>query len=437
MKRPTKWLAVVAAAALFLASCGSDGDDKDVSDAPGTDQDLKGVTLEVAAVWSGDEQANFKKVLDAFEEETGATVKFTSTGDDIATILGGRIEGGSPPDIAVLPQPGLLNDLAKEGSLLPIEGPAGDTIDENFDEVWRDLGTVDGDLYGVWFKASNKSTFWYDVGALEDAGVDPPETWDDLVDISQTVLDSGITPISVAGADGWTLTDWFENVYLRTAGEEMYDQLAAHEIPWTDDSVVEALEKMAEVIGQDEFVVNGLDGALQIDFPTSVTNVFGSSPKGAMVYEGDFVAGNISGETEAELGEDADFVPFPSIDDSAPAVVGGGDVVVMLQSNDGAKALMEFLASPEAAEVWAAEGGFTSPNKNVDLDVYPDDITRKSAESLVDADVFRFDLSDLQPAEFGSTPGKGLFKLFQDWLAKPTDSQKIAEEMESAAAAAY
>src|SRR5699024_6452501 len=137
------------------------------------------------------------------------------------------------------------------------------------------------------------------------------------LEISQTVLDSGVTPISVGGADGWTLTDWFENVYLRTAGEDLYDQLAAHEIPWTDDSVVDALDTLAELIGQDEFVVNGLDGALQVDFPTSVTNVFGDNAKGAMVYEGDFVAGNITGETNAELGTDADFVPFPSIDGSA------------------------------------------------------------------------------------------------------------------------
>src|SRR5699024_9074815 len=147
--------------------------------------------------------------------------------------------------------------------------------------------------------------------------------------------------------------------------------------------------------------------------------------------------GVITGETDAEFGTDADFVPFPSIDGSDPAVVGGGDVVVMLQSNEGAEALIQFLASAEAAEIWAAEGGFASPNQNVDLDVYPDDITRKSAEGLVEADVFRFDLSDLQPSEFGSTPGKGLFKLFQDWLADPSSAEQVANDMESAAAAAF
>ncbi|MGB6059815.1 MAG: extracellular solute-binding protein [Microthrixaceae bacterium] len=440
MKRHTRWFALLAAVLLIAASCSSDGENADSGSSNGgsaTSQDLKGSTLEVAAVWSGDEQANFQKVLKKFEDDTGATVKFTSTGDDIATIVGGRIEGGSPPDIAVLPQPGLLKEFAQKGDLKSIEEAAGSTVDENYDKTWRDLGTVDGTLYGVWFKASNKSTFWYDIKALDDAGVKPPEDWKSLIDDSQTLLDSGITPISVAGADGWTLTDWFENVYIRQAGPEMYDKLATHQIPWTDDSVVKALDTMGQVIGQDKFVVDGLKGALQIDFPTSVTNVFGNNPKGAMVYEGDFVAGNITGETDSKLGTDADFVPFPSVDGSEPAVVGGGDVAVMLTSNKASEALIKYLATPEAAEIWAEAGGFTSPNKNVDTSVYPDATTKKSAENLVDAKVFRFDLSDLQPAAFGSTPGQGLFKLFQDWLADPTQSKTIAQNMETAAAAAY
>lgn len=436
MKRRSRFLALVAVLALAAAACGSD-DNGDSGSPTTSGDDLTGQTVAVAAVWTGDEQANFEQVLAQFEEDTGATVDFISTGDDIAAVLGTQIEGGSPPDVAVLPQPGLMRDFAAQGQLQPLEDVVGETVDENYASVWRDLGSVDDELYGVWFKASNKSTYWYSVEALEAAGVEPPEDWDGLVDAAQTLLDSGVTPVSVAGADGWTLTDWFENVYLRTAGPEKYDQLATHEIPWTDESVVTALDTMGELIGQDEFVVNGLRGALQVDFPTSVTQVFGGSQEGATVFEGDFVAGNITGETDAELGTDADFFPFPNIDGSDPSVLGGGDVAVLLQDSEAGKALIQYLATPEAAEVWAGLGGFTSPNQNVDLDVYPDEITRKSAESLVGADVFRFDLSDLQPAAFGGTPGQGLFKLFQDWLADPAKSEAIAQQMEEAAAAAF
>jgi alpha-glucoside transport system substrate-binding protein len=440
MKKFLRLLAVLMSLTLVAAACGDDDDTEATGggdDGAGEETDLSGETIEVAAVWTGDEQDNFRQVLDLFEEETGATVNFTSTGDDIAAVLGTAIQGGSPPDVAILPQPGLMQDLADEGNIQPIEDIAGELVDENYADVWRELGTVDGTLYGVWFKASNKSTFWYNVNVLEDAGVEPPEDWDGLVEAAQTVDDSGVTPISVAGADGWTLTDWFENVYMRTAGPEMYDQLTNHEIPWTDPSVVEALDTMGELIGNPEFVVNGLDGALQVDFPTSVTQVFGSDPAGAMVYEGDFVAGNITGETDAELGTDADFFSFPNIDGSDPAVVGGGDVAVLLTENPAAEELIRFLARPESAEVWAGLGGFTSPNQSVDTGAYADDIGRKSAEALVNAESFRFDMSDLQPAEFGGTPGQGLFKLFQDWLASPDQSEQIAQQMEDAAASAF
>ncbi|MEX2586760.1 MAG: extracellular solute-binding protein [Actinomycetota bacterium] len=399
--------------------------------------ELSGQSLEVAVVWSGDEQASFEAVLQAFEDETGATVDVTSTGDDIATVLGTRLEGGDPPDLAVLPQPGLLRDLAAQGSLVDIEEAAGHSVDNNYARVWRELGSVDDTLYGVWFKAANKSTVWYNTQVFSDAGVGPAENWDAMIANAETISDSGVTPFSIGGADGWTLTDWFENVYVRTAGPDMYDQLANHEIPWTHDSVKAALQTLAEVFGRPELIAGGTSGALQTAFVGSVTRVFEDPPQAAMVYEGDFVAGEIRANTNAVVGEDADFFPFPSIDGSGPAVIGGGDVAVLLNDTEAGRELMSFLATAEAAEIWAERGGFTSPNQQVDLDAYPDETSRGIAEALTEAEVFRFDLSDLQPSAFGSTPGQGLFKQFQDFLADPSNIDGITSDMEAAAAAAY
>lgn len=395
--------------------------------------DLSGEKLEVAAVWTGTEEERFTKVLDAFEEQTGATIQYTSTGDDIAPVLTPRVEGGNPPDVAMLPQPGLLTLFAQQDALKPVNDNVEAAIDANYDAVWKDLGTVDGDLYGVWFKAANKSTIWYDVEAIDAAGVEQPQTWDDLVTASQTISDSGVTPWAVAGADGWTLTDWFENVYLSQAGPEKYDQLTTHEIPWTDPSVQEALTTLADIWGHDGFLASG---ALQTDFPGSVTKVFGTHDA-AMVYEGDFVAGVISGETDAVVGEDANFWPFPAVGDQA-AVVGGGDVAVGFTDSEATMALLQFLASPDAAQIWVQEGGFTSPNKNVDTSLYPDDISRGIAEGLIAAgDAFRFDMSDQMPPEFGGTPGAGMWQDLTDFLSDPTDVQGTMESLEKNAAAAY
>jgi len=435
MSRTTRITAGAAAFALLIAGCG--GGDDPGSGGGAEAGSLEGESVELAAVWTDAEQEAIQEILDAFSEQTGAEVTYTSTGNEIATVLGTRISGGDPPDIAVLPQPGLLTQFVEDGAVKPASEEVSAAVDENYGQVWRDLGSVDGELYGVWLKGANKSTVWYNTGLFETAGAEVPEDFDAFIDSLSTIADSGVTPVSVAGADGWTLTDWFENVYLRVAGPEMYDQLTAHEIPWTDPSVITTLETLAQVWAP-ENIVGGSSGALQALFPDSVAAVFSDDPQGAIVYEGDFVAGVIGDSTNAVVGEDADFFPFPSIDGSPESVVGGGDVAVALTDTPAAAALLEYLASPEAAELWAARGGFISPNENVDTAVYPDDTTRAIAEALIGAgDNFRFDMSDQMPPAFGGTPGEGEWKILQDFLADVTSVDATAAALEAAAAEAY
>jgi hypothetical protein len=377
-------------------------------------------------------------VLDAFAAQTGATVRFRSAGDDIAAYLGPRIEGGDPPDVAMLPQPGVLRTFAEQGDLIEIEDSAGDEVDSNFAASAREVGSVDGTLYGVWFKAAQKSTVWYNVNVFEGAGVEPPATWEELQQVAQTVSDYGVPPYSVGADVGWPLSDLFENIYLRTAGPEMYDQLAAHEIPWTDQSVKDALTVMADVLGNPELLAGGTTGAEQTDFTGSVTQAFADPPEGAIIFEGDFVGGTISGETKAEVGTDADFFDFPSIEGSEPVVLGGGDFAVLLDDTEGGQALIEFLATPAAAEVWAAEGGFISPNNQVDISVYGDEVSQRAAQALIDAgDSVRYDLSDLQPTEFGATTGQGIWGILIDFLGNPEDVEGTAKALEAAASEAY
>jgi multiple sugar transport system substrate-binding protein/alpha-glucoside transport system substrate-binding protein len=421
---------------LFAGACAG-GDDPLADNGNDASPPEGGGSINVAAVWTGTEQERFQLVLDAFTEATGVEANYKSTGDDVGAYLGTQIEGGNPPDVAMLPQPGLLRDLAKAGSLTPANDEVASGLSENFDPVWTELGSADGQLYGVYFKVANKSTWWYNVDAFAAAGVEPPATWDEMLKTAQTVNASGVPWVSMGGSDGWTLTDWFENIYIQTAGGDSYDQLATHEIPWTDDTVIEALDTWAQLVGDDANIAEGITGALQTDFPTSVTNVYSDPAKAATVYEGDFVAGVITGETNAKLGTEADFFNFPVIGDASPSIVGGGDVAVALSDDANAQALLAFMTTPEAAEAWASEGGYTSANKNLDTSVYPDDITRRSAEAIVNAADFRFDLSDLQPAAFGGTVGKGLFLRFQDFLKNPDDAQSIAAALEKDAAKAF
>ncbi|MFI9615860.1 ABC transporter substrate-binding protein [Streptomyces sp. NPDC052023] len=409
--------------------------------AGGGDKALSGRTVTVAGVWSGSEQENFQKVLDAFTEKTGAKTQFVSTGDNVSTVVGSKIEGGNAPDVVMVPQVGVLQQFAKEGWLKPLSKTAQTSVGANYADVWKDYGSVDGTLYGLYFKAAHKSTVWYSPEALTQAGVEPPKTYEEMLKAGQTVSDSGLAAFSVAGQDGWTLTDWFENIYLSQAGPEKYDALAAHELKWTDASVVEALTTLGELFKDKQLIAGGQKGALNTDFPGSVEKVFGPEPEAGMVYEGDFVAGVAKDQFGRTIGEDANFFPFPAVGGGDAPVVSGGDAAVVLKDGKNAEAgmqLLEYLATPEAAAVWAEAGGFLSPNKKVDLASYGDDVTRATAESLVGAgDSVRFDMSDQAPAAFGGTKGAGEWKILQDFLRDPSDPKGTAAELEAAAAKAY
>ncbi|MEU3659543.1 ABC transporter substrate-binding protein [Streptomyces sp. NPDC032940] len=449
-KRTTRAAAALAAGALALSLTACGGDD----DGGGSDEGsqgsgdkkpatlalpkLDGETLEVAAVWTGAEQENFKKVLAEFEKRTGAKVTFVPAQDPIINFLGSKIAGGAPPDVAMLPQPGAIKQAVDKGWAKPLGAEATKELTKNYSQGWQDIGKVDGKPYGVYYKAANKSLIWYNAQVFENAGAAEPKTWDELLTAAQTVYDSGVTPFSVGGADGWTLTDWFENVYLSQAGPEKYDQLAKHEIKWTDPSVKEALTTLAQIWGKKDYVAGGASGALQTEFPASVTQTFtgGDQPKAGMVYEGDFVQVNI-GETDAKVGTDAKVFPFPSVGDTAP-VVSGGDAAVILKDSKAAQALATFLASPDSAAIQAKLGGFLSPNKAVDTDAYPNEVQKKMADALIAAgDDFRFDMSDQAPQAFGGTPGKGEWKALQDFLKNPADVAGAQAKLEADAAAAY
>jgi alpha-glucoside transport system substrate-binding protein len=411
---------------LTLLGCGS---------VRGDGTSLRGQSVEVMAVWDGVEQRRFTDVLGAFEARTGASVTFTSTGRDVGGELDARLAAGDAPDVVLLPQPAALVRYAREGVLSPIDDVAGDLVTRNYGSVWRKLGTVDGRLYGVWFKAADKSLVWYDIGRFQRAGVVPPRDLDGLLKVARRLAGPAGAAFSVAGADGWTLTDWFENLYLAQWGPQSYDLLAEHHVTWTDPTVLGTLRWFTRFLAPD-LVAGGPQGAQATTFEASVNDAFGPGRTAAMVTEGDFVAALVR-EAGAVIGVDVDAFPFPAGPWGGPVLVGGGDAAVLVRPTPAARALLRYLATPEAAAAWARQGGFLSPNVGLDLTIYPDALSRSMARSLLEAgDDFRFDLSDLQPVAFGSTAGQGMIGLLQDLLVDG-DVNGTATRLEEAATAAY
>jgi alpha-glucoside transport system substrate-binding protein len=428
---------VAAAAIAFLSLCPAA---TAAAANRGPDGSRGGVRhVSIMGAWAGADEKSFRAVLDEFETASpGTTATYDSAGDALPDTLLKALAAGKGPDVAILPTPLLMKRLAAGHGLRPLSF-ARATVAANYAPAWLKVGSVSGNLYGVVFEASNKSTIWYDVKSFRGAGLKSPATFPELLRSARALRTWGTRAYSIAGADGWTLADLFENVYLRQAGAKRYDLLAEHKLRWTHPSVKAALRTTAKILGDRTNIAGGTAGALETDFAESVSQVFDGPPKAAMVIEGDFVEPVITASTGAQPGIDFDVFAFPPIGKSGRVVVGGTDaaIVVLLRSTPASRSLVSFLATSRAASIWVKRGDFTSPNRRVSSKLYEDGIRRHVATALARAQVFRWDLSELQPAAFGSTAGQGEPKIFQDFLRNPSNVNGTAAALERAAAQAY
>jgi alpha-glucoside transport system substrate-binding protein len=436
-------LALVALVAV-VAGCGSNS--KSASSGNGvagaqktvTHSDVSG-TVTFDGIWTSVEQKNFGEVIKAFNKQyPKVKIKYNPTGNNTPTVLATTIAGGHPPDMADIAQPGLVKQFVSQGHLKPITYARG-AIAKNFTAPWLQLGTFSGKLYAFVFKASNKSLLWYNVPAFKNAGVTPPKNWAQLLKTANTLKASGVPAYSIGGSEGWTLTDLFENIYLRTFGPTKYDQLSAHKIKWTDSSVKTALKEMGQILGNSSNIAGGTSGALQTSFNDSVTQTFTTPPKAAMVFEGDFVSGVILGTTKAKAKTGFNDAAFPVIK-PGPGATGAeisGDLIVTFRDTPAIRAFLTFLASPQAAAAWAKKGGFATGNHNLNPATLANAIERANQVTLAHAKSVVFDMSDEQPASFGATASQGEWGLFQDFLKNPSNVNGIAQKLESSAAAAY
>jgi alpha-glucoside transport system substrate-binding protein len=420
-------------AVLVLAACGNgdgegDGGDADVAEGDGA--------IVVTSLWGGTEEAAFQAVLDAFTEKTGIEAEYEANRTDYATVLRTRIQGDNPPDVAIIPGIGTLRSLARDGSLISMADLGIDRadIEGNYAPGILDVGVVDDELYGIMVKLNSKATIFYSPDRFGEMGVEPAETWDDLLALTEDIKAAGATPWALGAADGWTLTDWFEITYLKMHGAEAYDTLFSPDGDWTDPSVTEAIDKMLEVLTE-ENVDGGIDGSLATAFVDAIGKVFGTSPSAELYYGGGFVGGIATGadvnpDLAGQEGTAIDWFGFPTIDGNGEGLVTyGGDVMAALVNDSDVAEFMEYLTTAEAGQVWAEGGTIISPIVDVDTSVYPTSLIQAEADQVTSAEAVRFDGSDL-------LPGTDLGALLQGAL-RGEDVAALLEEFQTQTAAAW
>jgi alpha-glucoside transport system substrate-binding protein len=393
---------------------------------PGTDGSAPagsaaaGSTIEVTSLWGGAEAEAFQAVLDAFTEASGVNVEYTSVRQDYNTVLNNRVAQGDPPDVAIIPGVGFLRSFAADDLIVPLADLGIDdaflqsAYAENLAETGLATGAVEGTAYALMVKLNSKSTVWYRPDLFAEGGYEPPATYDDFIALAEQITADGGTALALGAGDSWTLTDWFESIYIRQAGVEAYDTLFSPEGNWTDPSVSEAINTMLELL-TDENIAGGKEGALATTFTDGIGLVFSPDAEAHMYYEGGFVGGIAVGDVNPDLvwEETIGFFPFPSVGDAGEgAITIGGDVMGAFTSNPGVAEFMQFLASPEGAAAWVAGGTIITPFAGVEAGDYPDARSQAEAEHVYGASAARYDGADLLAA--GTDLGASLQAIFDD-----------------------
>ncbi len=402
-------------------------------------------TVSIFATWGGDEEAGFRQVMDAFTKQSG--VQYSYEGNrDATVVLKTRVAASNAPDIAFVPRPGEVVSYAQDGAIVPLNQGQDDDIiptkmlNAGYSKAWIDLGTVDGKFYGLIGKANSKSTFWYKPASLRAIGAKIPNTWDDFLALEDKYIAKGKVPLSIGAQDGWTLTDWFENIYVRVAGPDMYMKLhVTHEVKWTDPTVVTAIEKFIQAITpEDKKLAGGVTGTLSTGFIDGLSVILRPKPGAELYYEGGFM-GSFAHQNFPKLRPvtDYDFFDFPSIDPQyGKPVVGGGDLAVVFTKGPEVTKAMQWLAGKQANTIWASakKGAVVSPNKLVSLSAYPSALAAKEAKQLTTATIFVFDGSDLAPAAVG---GDAEFTALQRIVKDPDHYMDALNFLEEVAARSY
>lgn len=349
-----------------------------------------------------------------FEECTGAKVKYEGSKEFEAQLLV-KVKGGNAPDIAFIPQPGLLNTLVKEtGKVVEAPAETAANVDKHWEKSWKEYGSVDGKFYAAPLGANVKSFVWYSPKMFKDKGYEVPKTWDEMMKLTEKIAaeDTNAKPwcagFGSGDATGWPGTDWLEDLMLRTAGPETYDKWLKHEIPFNDPQVETAMDKMGAILKDPKYVNGGFG-----DVKSIATTTFqdGGQPilqnKCYMHRQASFYAANWPQGTK--VAEDGDVFAFylPTVDESkGRPVLGGGEFVAAFSDRPEVKAFQTYLSSPEWANAKAKAtpgGGWVSANKGLDVNNLKSPIDKLSYETLADEKaVFRFDGSDLMPAAVGS-----------------------------------
>ncbi len=406
-----------------------------------------GGTVSVLAVWGGQELEVFRQMIQPFEQQTGVRVEYEGT-RDIDAVLTTRVEAGNPPDIAYLPGPGKMAELARAGHLVDLSGVLDmQQVRQDYAGGWLDMGMAEGKLVGMFTKAALKGLVWYDPKAVRELGilgvaeaqVQAPQTWDELLDVSRRIAQTGTTPWAIGlesgAASGWPGTDWLENIFVRMHGPDKYRDWYEGRLEWTSPEVRQVWEAWGQIVADAKMVYGGKQYVLSTNFGQAFQPLFNDPPQAYFHQQASFIQGFIKDQfPDLVPAEDYNFFGFPAINpEYATAIESAGDLVGMLKDTPQARAFMQYIVTAEAQSYWTRGTGAMSANRSVGLEAYPDELSKNAARILQRAEVVVFDASDMMPGQMNTA----FWSAVMSYVENPAGLDGILQNLEKVRQEAY
>ncbi|MEA2682727.1 MAG: alpha-glucoside transport system substrate-binding protein [Chloroflexota bacterium] len=405
---------------------------------PGQGSSSSKGTVHVLGTWGGSEQDSFLAMVKPFEDRTGIKVSYEGT-RDINAVLTTRVQAGNPPELAGLPGPGQMFQFAKDNKLIALDGVLDQAqMSSQYPPSWIKLGQYNSKTYAIFIKTSLKGLLWYDPKNFAAKNYTPPTTWDELTALQAKIAATGTTPWCLAvesgSASGWPGSDFIKEIVLSQSGQAVYDSWWNGKQKWTSPEIKLAWQTFGKIIANGQ-VYGGKQQVLATNFGDVGQPIFQAPPKCYMVNQASFITDFFSKySTAPKAGTDYTFTPLPDVNPAnAGAHVVAGDLFGMFKDTDQARQLLKYLTTAEAQTIWVKRGGAISPNKDVKLADYPDDLSRSIGKVMTEAKVAEFDAGDLMPNAMQADFWKGVL----DYINDPGQLDSILARLDKTQADAY
>ena len=374
-------------------------------------------TVKVFAGIRDPEATIMEGVFQQFTLCTGIKIAYEAT-DQFETLLPVRVKGGNAPDIAIIPQPGLVATMVATGKAVPVTAAVLKNIDTYYNPAWKTFTTVKGKVYGAPFGASSKSLVWYSPAQFKKLGVSVPKTWAEMEAVAAKFKAAGATPwcagIESGAATGWPATDWIEEMVLRELGPDKYNQWWKGQLKFSSPEILGVLNKVADWVGTPA-QVGDLKSVATRRFQDAGVPGLKNGTCG-MLQQASFYASMFPAGTTFGPGKDADAFYLPATNSKfGSPIEGGGEFPVAFSNRKEVGFVQDYLSSPVYGTPRAALGGWTSANSGIPLSSYKDPVLKVVAQSLqAKKGAIVFDASDLMPTAVNGAFWKEMTKFYAE-----------------------